>query len=283
MNIRTVCMAMVAVALVAGAAAAAVPAFAQEPVRMEQARGDNTIPVTVRTDASTYDHSSVIMVQGEVANIKEGYQVTVIVTGPTNNIVSIDQVDISADGTYSTTFNTAADLWKYDGVYKIRVQYGAQGVNNKVLVELTGGIPANMRDRQPVRECTANELDIDGYCIPYSITSGSVTGARINPGVSIEVDISTTEPGTITLSPAAGIFRDLELAYVDGEQWDDVTVSGNSIAIQYPAGAELVEIFGRFVIPEFGAIAALVLAAAMAAIIAVMARSRLTGAVVPRY
>lgn len=283
MNIRML-YTMVAVLSMAGATAV-VPAFAQEPARSSYMGDDDmsilagSIPVTVRTDASVYDHNSVIMVEGTVANIKEGYPVTVTVTSPTNNIVAIDQVQVGADGTYKTMFNTAADLWKYDGVYKVRVQYGSQGVNNKALIELTGGIPTGIIPAQPPRDCTGNELDIDGYCIPYRITGGSVTGAQINPGMSIIVDIESAEPGMITLSPAPGIFRNLELALVDDEQWDDVDVDGNSITVQFPAGTEKIEIFGRFVIPEFGAIAALVLAGAIAAIIAASARwSRLGSA-----
>jgi len=47
------------------------------------------------------------------------------------------------------------------------------------------------------------------------------------------------------------------------------------------AGAEKIEIIGTFVVPEFGAIAALILAVAIISIIAVFAKSRLS--IMPRY
>ena len=245
----------------------------------KQLMGD--IPVLVWTDAEVYDHNSIIMVEGTVANIRSGVPVTITVINPTNNIVTADQIDVNSDGTYSTTLNTAGNLWKYDGTYTIRVQYGSQDVNNKVLVELTGGVATHIKPITPTRDCTSTEISVDGYCIPYTITGGSVTGAKINAGTSIVVMISSTEPGMITLSPAPSVFRDLQLAFVDGEEWDDVKVEGNNITIYFPAGAEEVEIVGKFVVPEFGTIAALILAVAIISIIAVSARSRLS--IMPKY
>jgi len=278
MNIRTLYM------LVAGLSMAGVmgiaPAFAQDaPMSMAQEWAKD-IPVAVWTDAEVYDHDSIITVEGTVANLRQG-PVTITVISPTNNVVTIGQVTPDSDGTYSTTLNTSGDLWKYDGTYTIRVQYGAQGINDKVLVELTGGVPTNLKPTAPASGCTGGELAIDGQCLPFDITGGSVTGGTINAGTSIVVYISSTEPGMITLSPAASIFRDLELVLVDGEQWDDYKVDGNDITVYFPAGAEEVEIIGGFVIPEFGAVAALILAVAIVSIIAVSARSRLS--IMPKH
>ena len=47
------------------------------------------------------------------------------------------------------------------------------------------------------------------------------------------------------------------------------------------AGTEQIEIIGTFVIPEFGTIAAMILAVAIISIIAISAKSRLS--IVPRY
>ncbi len=241
----------------------------------------NDIPVSIWTDAEVYDHDSIITVEGTVANIKHGFPVTITVIGPTNNIVTIDQVNLNSDGTYSTTLNTAGALWKYDGTYTIRVQYGSQDINNKALIELRGGVTANIQPATPPRDCRGNELSIDDQCVAFDISGGSVTGGSINAGTSITVTIRSTEPGVITLSPAPSVFRDLQLVFVDGEEWDDYKVDGNNIVIQFPAGAEEVEIVGKFVIPEFGTIAALILAVAIISIIAMSARSRLS--IMPKY
>ena len=54
-----------------------------------------------------------------------------------------------------------------------------------------------------------------------------------------------------------------------------------SLSIMFPAGTEEIEIIGTFVVPEFGTVAALILAVAIISIIAVSARSRLN--VLPKY
>ena len=55
----------------------------------------------------------------------------------------------------------------------------------------------------------------------------------------------------------------------------------NEVTVMFPAGTEQIEIIGTFVIPEFGAIAAMILAVAIISIIVVSARSRLS--IMPRY
>jgi len=71
------------------------------------------------------------------------------------------------------------------------------------------------------------------------------------------------------------------MVLVDGEEADDVEINGNTVTVEFPAGAEQVEIIGTFVIPEFGTIAAMILAVAIISIVAISAKSRLS--IVPRY
>ena len=71
---------------------------------------------------------------------------------------------------------------------------------------------------------------------------------------------------------------------VDGEEVDfdeTKTSTDRTLVISFPAGAEEIEIIGTHVVPEFGAIAALILAVAIISIIAVSAKSRLS--IMPRY
>ena len=71
---------------------------------------------------------------------------------------------------------------------------------------------------------------------------------------------------------------------VDGEEVDfdeTMTSTDRTLVISFPAGAEEIEIIGTHVVPEFGAIAALILAVAIISIIAVSAKSRLS--IMPRY
>ncbi len=71
------------------------------------------------------------------------------------------------------------------------------------------------------------------------------------------------------------------MVLVDGEEWDDVEIDGNQVTVEFPAGTEEIEIIGTFVIPEFGAIAALILAVAIISIIVVSAKTRLS--IMPKF
>jgi len=241
------------------------------------------VPVSVWTDKITYDHESTIRVDGAVANIRAGTPITVTVISPTNNLVTIDQLMVDSNGRFSTTLSTQGNLWKYDGTYTIRVQYGNQAVSNKALVELTGGVDPIFKVTTPTVKCNQDELSIAGVaCVPFSISGGTVTGARANTvDNSIVVSISSTEPGTLTLNPSSGVLRGLFMVLVDGEEWDDVEIDGNQVTVEFPAGTEEIEIIGTFVIPEFGAIAALILAVAIISIIVVSAKTRLS--LIPKF
>ena len=121
--------------------------------------------ISVTTDSSTYDHESIIQVQGTVTNIRSGTPVTLIVISPSNDIVTIDQLSVGTDGTFSTTLSTAGNLWKFDGTYTIRVQYGSEAVNNKVLVELTGGILPEPTISEPTVRCGPDQVIVNGQCV----------------------------------------------------------------------------------------------------------------------
>ena len=176
--------------------------------------------------------------------------------------------------------NTAGNLWKYDGTYTIRVQYGSQEVNNKVLVELTGGIVS--APTTPQVSCGAGEVAATDQCVPFSITGGMVTGADINDkDNSIVVMISANDDGEITLNPSTDTIKGIFMVLVDGEEWDDVMIDGNEVTVMFPAGTEMIEVIGTYVIPEFGTIAAMILAVAIVSIIAVTARSKLS--VMPKF
>src|SRR3989344_3114408 len=213
------------------------------------------MPVSVWTDRTTYDHNDKITVHGKVANVS-GFPITLTVVSPLNSVVTIAQIDVGNDGSFETTLNTEGGLWKHDGTYTIKVNYGTSQKSNKVFVELTGEASASSDN------CSSSEIYLKGdYCVPYSISGGMVTGASINNNDnSIIVRISADE---------------------DGQEWNDVEISGNEVTIMFPAGAEKIEVVGTFVVPEFGTIAVMILAVAIISIIAVSAKSRLS--IMPRY
>jgi predicted secreted protein with PEFG-CTERM motif len=240
----------------------------------------NAIPVSVWTDKADYGHNDIIKVEGQVAN-ESGYPVTITVISPLNSIVTIDQITVT-NHSFETTLNTAGAMWKYDGTYTIKANYGTSEKSNSVKVKITGG-DAYGQTPTTDNQCGANELSASGQCMPFSISGGTVTSATLNPGDngSIVISINAKEDGTLTVTPSKATIDGIFMVLVDGEQWDDVEIVANKVTVKFPAGAETIEIIGTFVIPEFGTIAAMILAAAIISVIAVSAKSKLS--IMPRY
>ena len=241
-----------------------------------------SIPVSVWTDKADYGHNDIIKVEGQVAN-ESGYPVTITVISPLNSIVTIDQINV-VNRSFETTLNTAGAMWKYDGTYTIKVNYGTAEKSNSAKVELTGGVAYETNYQIPTtnKQCSAMELSANGQCIPFTISGGTVTSATLNTNDnSIVIMINAEEDGTLTINPSTTVQKGIFMVLVDGEEWDDVEIVANKVTIMFPAGAETIEVIGTFVIPEFGTIAAMILAVAIISIIAVSAKSRLS--IIPRY
>ncbi len=235
------------------------------------------LPLTVEADKSVYGHDSTITVTGNIASIIPGnVPITFMVINPLNSIVTIDQINVSNDGSFTTSVSTAGNLWKYDGTYTIKVNYGS--LDNKVTVELTGGAVTDHTHS----ECGSNEVAILDACTSYDISGGHVISATVNTNDnSVIINIDADDDGTLTISPSTSTQEGIFMVLVDGEESDDAEINGNTVTVPFFAGTEQIEIIGTFVIPEFGTIAAMILAVAIISIIAISAKSRLS--IVPRY
>ena len=218
----------------------------------------------------TYDHNSIITINGHSNLNNPETPITIEVTNPIGNLVTVQQIMVAQNSDFSVKFNTGGPLWTKDGMYIIKAQGGTGAFTiYKTKVELTGGIPTGV-------ECTENELNANNYCIPYSITGATVSSSSLNTkNKSIMMMLSDSDEGTLTIKPSTDIIKGISVVLVDGQEWDDVTISGNDVTIMFPPGTEEIEVIGTFVIPEFGSIAVLILVVAIVTGV-VFSRKRLT-------
>ena len=276
-------------AVTAAAGALAAPAYAQTPECPECTLDDlreeasgilmEQIPVFIEVDDS-YAIGDIMTVSGMVSHPDPTFPVIIRIINPLNSVIGVAQLDpamIRDDGSFEASFNTAN--WKYDGTYVVYANHGS--ADYRELAVVTGGIDFRPAAPEPSAECGSGELDVGGYCVPYTITGGTVTGASINGrDMSIVIMIDTADGGVLTLSPDASVQDGIFMVLVDGEDSNEAEIDGNEIRVEFPPGAEVIEVIGTFVIPEFGVIAVLVLAAAVVAVVAVTSRSR--QAIMPR-
>ena len=184
MNVQSIVLLMAVMAV--GSMGAASQAFAAAPLDIE-------------VNGDTFDHTSTIVVDGQIGDMRVGTPVTLIVSGQTG-VVTIEQITPSSDGSFSFSINTASPLMKYDGEYKIKATYGP--INQSVTVTLEGGkvreaTVATHTDDHSGHEAAdlTNELN-------YNISGGNVESITSTNDDSLLITIHDAEDGselTITL------------------------------------------------------------------------------------
>jgi predicted secreted protein with PEFG-CTERM motif len=288
-------------ALIAILATAAVvgimPVFAISPAdttyssQISPSTGSQQIlPIAVSTDKDAYDRQSVVIVTGHVQNAIAGQAVTMKVSDPNGNVVEVDQITLNSNGDFQDKINTSSPLWSSGGIYTIYVQAGSQQglLSTKTQFTLPGGGQTN---------CTAQQLSAtignEMYCIDYTINGGTVSGATLNTASkTLVVNIQANNDGQITLNiprsvldAKSGTGDSVFAVLIDGEQvqqfTDSPTTDTRTVTIPFQMASEKIEIIGTQIVPEFGPIAALVLAIAIVSIIAVSAKTGLR--FMPKY
>ncbi len=249
--------------------------------------------IVVATDKASYSEGDTILVTGEVSQLLGGYALSIRMIAPNGNIVSIDQLTVVADKKFSTNMAAGGSLMKVEGTYTILVQYGDNKNNSATTSFEFGGVT-----EEPVDQIASTVTDTTvsvgegNDLVGYEITGGKLLS--IIPDVdsnSLIISIDATDDGSLTLTIPRSVMDatinggdDDFFVLIDGEEvdFDEITTSTDrTLTITFPAGAEEIEIIGTFVVPEFGTIAAMILAVAIISIIAISAKSRLS--IMPRY
>lgn len=242
-------------------------------------------PISVTTDKDSYADGDTVVISGEVRDLLSGTPVSLQVIAANGNIVGIEQLDVGADHKFSTEITAGGGLWKSKGTYTVKVLYGTQARTAETTFEFGGsggGTGAG----------TTVKVDRTDFVLSYKITGGKVNSVTPDDEAnSLVVAITTTSDGQLTITlPRALIDAktngedDDFFVLIDGEEVEfeeTTTATDRTLTINFPDGAEEIEIIGSFVVPEFGTIAALILAIAIISIIAVSAKTRLS--ILPKY
>ena len=271
------------------------PAYAQsDGVRAELGTpsfGQSSLVVT--TDKASYSDGDTVEITGEVVRLLGGYALSVRVVAANGNIVSIEQLTVGADKKFSASTTAGGPLWKSEGTYTVLVQYGDNKNNSGTTsFEFGGSTMTPPTEVESVITDTTVSVSGSSDLIGYEITGGKLLGIVTDfDANSLIISIQADEDGSLTLTIPRSVLDatingedDDFFVLIDGEEvdFDETTTSTDRIlTIAFPAGAEEIEIIGTFVIPEFGTIAAMILAVAIISIIAISAKSKLS--IIPRY
>jgi len=257
--------------------------------------------ITINTDKSVYDHTDTITITGTVDPVNE-YEmpVTVLLINQYNSIVEIAQLGVNSDGSWlgQIVLNPENRLQSEDGVYEIRAQYG-EHAETSISVELTNAVETS--------EAVGTEVGTTGTAVIgtdvtgpsgepyYKLAGGQIdydSTCNADPAFfanadddSIVIYLDPTIDGILTVTLHEDLIKPFEdgtfAVIVNNQEMQDFTQVGNTLTIPCVAGTEKIEIHGSWAIPEFGVIAAMILAVAIVSIIVVTAKTRLS--LVPRY
>ena len=247
--------------------------------------------ITTTTDKSSYIIGDSIVISGAVKAVVQGTPITYQIFDPNNNLVQIAQIDVSQDGKYADTLQAIGPLWKSSGTYTVKVQYGATVTAQTTFTFASTSIPTS--SYFIVKDPSSQQT----FGVNYTINGGMVKDMTIDPqSISLIVSLNSTScadkcyitlliPRTLIDAKTSNGQDDAFIILIDGAevkpQGEETNNNLRTLTIQFLQGDQDVEIIGTQIVPEFGPIAALVLAIAVISIIAVSAKTGLR--FMPKY
>ena len=218
-----------------------------------------------------------------------------------NNLQAIGQQTPDANGDFSETFNVSN--WKQNGMYTITANQGNSSLlyNITVSVEVIDGMTSetSASDSSMVsRQSNANLAtaptestdEIRGLSITANAMEGSdtieITGQTTKSNEDVTFTVTSPNGNIISIDQASpdsnGDFAtDISVGLPQWSQDGAYTVTAQQGNDSMFTDSVEVEVADGLVVPEFGTIAAMILAVAIISIVAISAKSRLS--IVPRY
>ena len=215
--------------------------------------------------------------------------VMLVVTASNGNIKEVGQLDVSG-GSFSTSINVS----NLDGTNTIKVN---QGPSTKYTLSVDIDVSGGSSDSSVSNSSVVGAAAAEAAVVTTPAGGLSLTATGIEGSTTIDVSGTTDRTGDITLtvtapngnivsidqiSPSGGSF--MTTIEVGGSLWSQdgmYTISAQQGAASSHQKSAEVEIVDGHVIPEFGVIAAMILAVAIVSIIVVTAKTKLS--IVPRY
>ena len=166
--------------------------FALSVIMLSQSYGfAYAATISVTTDSLSYDEGEMINVSGSVSDYVESdpyknFDVTLRLIAPNNNIITISQIPLNSDGSYSTFIPAQGPLWKFDGDYTISVSWGSDNNASTTFTFIS-------EPEETIEEETIEGETIEGGVI--EISEGLQAG---------EVEETETPEPTSVSTPASG-------------------------------------------------------------------------------
>ena len=255
--------------------------------------------LVVSTDKESYAAGETITVSGAVLSAEAG-PIILQVISPNGNFAHVAQIDPDSDKNFSEDIATSiGGKWKETGTYIMKVthyygtaelQFEYGGLMQAQVIPPTDA--GDVEDAGDLGDLELSPVDthedssiitIEENDLFYKITGGQIL--KITPdteSISLIIQIETFSDGDLLITLPKTIINTTEgdfFVLVDDEEavfYSQETPDSWTLRIPFYNGSEVIEIIGTFVIPEFGTIAAIILAVAITSIIVLSAKTKLS-------
>ena len=247
----------------------------------------------ITLNKESYAAGETITVTGHVLSADAG-PIIIQVISPNGSYVHLAQVTADSENNFNEDIATSiGGKWKTSGTYIIQAThyYGTAQIQFEYggLMQAQVSPSADVEDTNDFGLSSVDTLGdysiitIEENDLFYKITGGQVL--KIIPdtdSMSLIIQIETFSDGDLLITLPKTVIDTSEgdfFVLVDGEEtvfYAEQTPDSWTLRIPFYNGSEEIEIIGTFVIPEFGTIAAIILAVAITSIIVLSAKTKLS-------
>jgi len=156
-------------------------------------------PITVTTDAASYETGEMINISGSVSDYDESdpfknFDITLKLIAPNGNIITISQISLNSDGSYSTYIPAQGPLWMHDGDYTVSVSHGS---DKNASTTFTFILVPEVIEEEVIEE----ELEIS----EEELAEGCGEGTHLEDGVCMLDETTESTPVSTGSVPATGM------------------------------------------------------------------------------
>jgi len=156
-------------------------------------------PITVTTDAASYETGEMINISGSVSDYDESdpfknFDITLKLIAPNGNIITISQISLNSDGSYSTYIPAQGPLWMHDGDYTVSVSHGS---DKNASTTFTFILVPEVIEEEVIEE----EIEIS----EEELAEGCGEGTHLEDGVCMLDETTESTPVSTGSVPATGM------------------------------------------------------------------------------
>ena len=243
--------------------------------------------MVITVEKESYAAGESVKVSGLVESKLTDFKITLRVFNPINNLITIDELEVNDDGTFSGEISTSiGGLWEKNGTYTIIANYYS---TEQATTEfeyggmISAGVKTAPEFSMEEKDNNLQSIIFEDYDLDYELTGAKII--RMTPDIemkSLIIEIETYSGGDLRITfPKDVIDTDEEgfFVLVDGietnhEATEITDMEHWNFVIPFSHGSQEIEIIGTYVIPEFGTVAILVLMAAIGTIIVISAKNK---------